>query len=376
MALCFMLMVTISPWHIMKSRWALDCNLFSPMQLISVYALIKAIKAENKKTLKYVIAGLLFGITLYTYAISYITIPIFLIIMLIYLLRKKLVKTKEIIVFAFPLIIFAIPLILVQMVQKGWINEIHSFITIPKLFRYRIGELDITKFWSNWGTLKYGLFNDSDIYNSIDGFGTLYYLGTILMIYGIIVTTMNLKQILRDSKLNLDAIMLFLFISNIVIACLTKINTNKINGIFIYAIYFEIVSLKFMFNYFKPGFLILLILYYIMFISFLINYFVNYQKIYVHTFSNGATEAFEYINSKYPNKKIYGEGILYTFDLYANPISPTELNKSIVYEKGHTGVLGYNNYLRTARISRESTIDQDAIYLTIYNETIERLKNE
>ena len=113
-----------------------------------------------------------------------------------------------------------------------------------------------------------------------------------------------------------------------------------------------------------------------MFISFSVDFFVNYQKIYVPTFSNGATEAFEYINSKYPNKKIYGEGIEYTYDLYTNPISPTELNKSIVYEKGHTGVLGYNNYLRTARISRESTIDQDAIYLTIYNETIERLKNE
>ena len=146
------------------------------------------------------------------------------------------------------------------------------------MFRYRIGELDITKFWSNWGTLKYGLFCDSLPFNSINGFGTLYYLGTILMIYGIIVTTMNLKQILRDSKLNLDAIMLFLFISNIVIACLIEINTGRINGIFIYAIYFEIVSLKFMFNYFKPGFLILLILYYIMFISFSVNYFVINQK--------------------------------------------------------------------------------------------------
>ena len=72
--------------------------------------------------------------------------------------------------------------------------------------------------------------------------------------------------------------MLFLFISNIVIACLIEINTGRINGIFIYAIYFEIVSLKFMFNYFKPGFLILLILYYIMFISFSVNYFVINQK--------------------------------------------------------------------------------------------------
>ena len=119
--------------------------------------------------MKYVIAGLLFGVTLYSYAISYIAIPIFLLIMLSYSIKKKLVKTKEIIVFTIPLIIFAIPLILVQMVQKGWINEIHSFITIPKLFRYRIGELDITKFWSNWGTLKCGLFYDSSTFNSIKG---------------------------------------------------------------------------------------------------------------------------------------------------------------------------------------------------------------
>ena len=376
MALCFMLIVTISPWHIMKSRWALESYLFSPMQVISVYALIKAIKANNKKILRYFISGLLFGITLYTYAISYIVIPIFLLIMLIYLLRRKLVKMKEIITLAIPLIILAIPLILVQMVQKGWINEIHSFITIPKLLRYRIGELDITEFFANWASLKYGLFCDGCNYNSIKGFGTLYYLGTLLMIYGIIITTINLKKILKDKKLNLDAVMLFLFISNIIIACLTDINANKINGIFIYATYFEVISFKFMFDYFKPGFLVLCILYFIMFVLFVINYFVIKQGDYVPTFSNGVTAAFEYVNSKYPDKMIYGEGILYTFDLYTNPISPTEFNKNIVYEKGHTGVLGYNNYLRISPISKESKIDQDAIYITIYNKTIERLKNE
>ena len=68
--------------------------------------------------------------------------------------------------------------------------------------------------------------------------------------------------------------------------------------------------------------------------------------------------------------------IRYTFDLYANPISPTEFNKSVVYNKGKTGVLGYNNYICIEPISRESTIDQDAIYITIYDEAIERLKNE
>src|SRR5574344_1611628 len=57
MGLLFMLLVTISPWHIMKSRWSLESYLLSPMLLFSVFTLLRATK--NKKIYMYIISGLL-----------------------------------------------------------------------------------------------------------------------------------------------------------------------------------------------------------------------------------------------------------------------------------------------------------------------------
>ena len=80
-ALAFMALIAICPWHIMSSRWGLDCNLLAPMSIISIFLLSKA-----KNTIGYITAGISFGLTLYTYALSYIILPIFLALSIICLL--------------------------------------------------------------------------------------------------------------------------------------------------------------------------------------------------------------------------------------------------------------------------------------------------
>ena len=84
LAILVELIAVIIPWHFMQSRWAFDCNLMSSMMLISIYTLLKA-----KKPITYILAGILFGITLYTYALSYVIIPIFLLLTLGYMLYTK-----------------------------------------------------------------------------------------------------------------------------------------------------------------------------------------------------------------------------------------------------------------------------------------------
>ena len=75
-ALLISFLYAIVPFNIMKSRWALDAYLFAPMLSISVCILICAIDKCNYKY--FVLAGILFGLTLYTYIISYVIIPIIL----------------------------------------------------------------------------------------------------------------------------------------------------------------------------------------------------------------------------------------------------------------------------------------------------------
>ena len=55
----------ICPWHIMKSRWGLESNLFPDLVLIFVYLLITGI--ENKNKILYYLSFVIAGLTAYSY---------------------------------------------------------------------------------------------------------------------------------------------------------------------------------------------------------------------------------------------------------------------------------------------------------------------
>ena len=89
-----LLFLTILPVYIMKSRWGLESYLLNPMIIISLYFYFIAI--EKKKNIWFLVCGILFGISLYTYAISYLIIPLFLVISVIYLIMKKEINISNV----------------------------------------------------------------------------------------------------------------------------------------------------------------------------------------------------------------------------------------------------------------------------------------
>ena len=72
---------TICPWHIMKSRWGLESNLFPDLILIFIYLLIKGL--EDKNQILYYLSFAIAGITAYAYGTSYYFLPVFIIPLLI-----------------------------------------------------------------------------------------------------------------------------------------------------------------------------------------------------------------------------------------------------------------------------------------------------
>ena len=77
----------ICPWHILKSRWGMDCNLFPDLILFAVLFLILGIK--KKKVIWQILSFVMLGISSYSYATSYLFLPIFVGITLGYLIYKK-----------------------------------------------------------------------------------------------------------------------------------------------------------------------------------------------------------------------------------------------------------------------------------------------
>ena len=143
-ALTFMALMIVCPWHIMQSRFGLDCNLLSSMIIISIYSLV-----VSKKWWQYLITGIFFGISLYTYALSYLIIPILLLFTLIYMLYTKKIKFINIVIMGIPIALLALPLMLLLLVNNGFIEQINWIITIPKIYNYRAGEIGLKNISEN-----------------------------------------------------------------------------------------------------------------------------------------------------------------------------------------------------------------------------------
>lgn len=354
-------LIAIVPWHFMQSRWGLDCNLMSSMLIISTYILLKC-----KNKLMFALAGLIFGITLYSYALSYIIVPVLLLGMFTYLLVLKRVKITDIICFGIPLVILAIPLILNLLVNKGWIDPISNGIfSTPKLWAYRGAEVSLGNIITNiWPILKCMFGYDINDYNAFPQFGTLYYISIPFFVIGIVESVKKAYQSIKNREFNLDIIFIICLIS--VLICLmlvSDLSISKANGIYIPIIYFIAVGLYRIAKESKYVFIGSIVLYIIMFLVFQYYYFFVYGKENVNTSFNQTTiEAVQYIES---NEKFDGKQINinttaiqpYIYTLIANKTSPYEFNEDVIM-KGI--VYKYGRY-----VFYNSAIDENIVYVIV-----------
>ena len=371
------LLIAIVPWHFMQSRWGLDCNLMSSMILIATYALLSV-----KKPLGYIVSGILFGITLYTYILSYIIVPIILLFIMMYLLYIKKIKIRNIIQMGIPLVLLAVPLILNLMVNNGILPEIRTdLFSMPRLFIYsnRASEISLYNIPENIFVIFIRMFAaDPCNYNSFVEFGTLYYISIPFAIIGIIKILEDFKNKLKSKEINLDIVFLILFASSFVFDIFVHgIWVNTINGIYIPLIYivtkgiYEVVT-----KHKKIGILIFGA-YFVSFIIFMSYYFGYYGSINTDVgFNKSTIEVVKYIeeNDKFDGKKINiktGAVQPHIYTLIGNETNPKEFMKDKVMSG--TLVFSYGRY-----IFYNSNINKETIYVikNTYIDMIEKLLQE
>lgn len=302
-ALLFMFLIIICPWHIMQSRWGLDCNLLSSMFIISIYFLTKA---ETYKG--YLLAGIIIGLSLYSYALSYIIIPIFLLLYISYMLYIKKINLKQVVVLGIPIFILALPLILMILVNNGYINEISTkFLTIPQLPNYRGNEISLLNIFVNLFAFTN---NEQLLYNSLPQFGTIYYLSIPFLIIGIVISVKNWRLSINKKEFNIDAIMIFSFLSALICSLIMRNpNINKINAIFIPILYLVYTGVKFIIKNNKKILYIIISTYIVVFGLFSYYYFNIYPTKEQRFFESEIINLVQYLEKfdNFENKEKYIE---------------------------------------------------------------------
>lgn len=132
--------LAICPWHIMKSRWGMDCNLFPDLILIGVLLLVLGIK--RKKLIWQILSFIVFGISAYSYATSYLFLPVFVCAVLIYLVIKKEISIKKAIGYLGIVFVITLPLIIYLIINTFDLQQFKLLgLTIPRMKENRYEEI-------------------------------------------------------------------------------------------------------------------------------------------------------------------------------------------------------------------------------------------
>ena len=244
MAIIVLAVFAISPWDIMRSRWALESNAFPSLLVCGTYLLLTSLsfhpeegkRISPKRLVLLLFSAIVFGLSAYSYGTAYLFLPLYLGIGLVFLLLKRRIALWEVLSFLVLAVLVALPIILFI-----WINlfggEAFRFLgfTIPKLNQNRFQattNLFSSDFFksalNNFGQGLKILFVQTDglSFNGIDFYGTIYVFSTPFAIFGLFhkdadENDKNMMLLLR-TWIAVSVLMLFVVSPNI----------NRVNFLF------------------------------------------------------------------------------------------------------------------------------------------------
>lgn len=293
--------MAIAPWHIMVSRWGLDCNLFPALFLFATYALLRA--AENPRWLAWSFA--LFGLSLYSYGTSYVVVPLFLILATAYMAKRTSIPWKTWATSYGILFAIGLPLVIYVLINTFDLPSVETpFFSIPNLpsdprysaaiqWKWSDGSLALPHHLATLYRVLVPQF-DTWIDNSIPRFGTIYIATSMITLIGLATAFVGKKE---SKKFSPTMLMFFWLISGLSLTLLLNPMIHRINIIFIPLIFFSALGMEFMSQAKYVGH-VLIVVYTALFIGFLNAYF-GYFAISVETkFAAGLIEAIQYASAE------------------------------------------------------------------------------
>lgn len=350
--------LAINPWHIMKSRWGLDCNICPDMILIGTcfFALGYFSLKENYRWICYIAGSCFLVISAYGYGVSWLMLPLFVIGLFVLLQKHKMMTVKQclacfgtIALIIFPLVLFAInlffdgaqynlgPLTITEL-DKGR----HTLTTVSgngNVLAYLTNSLKSSMWMFVWGV-------DGSASNSLRFWGVFYNL------FGLLFIAYNIYYAFKHRIFDfLDKVFAIWLLSTILILIIVEPSVQHWNLLWFPLIYFCAKGIYFFVTDFLKTRVLVFTLFAICFVLFSYEYFNflwPHQKGKLWQYSGLVADADEpilfvkqlnldnvyYLDTKY-------DPIGYYITAYYNPVSPYEINQN----KKQVGitVLQYSN---------------------------------
>lgn len=246
--------LAIFPYFIMQARFGLDCNLLLGISTFGLWLLL--IAEEKKKSLWFILAGVVWGICYYTYALGYLGNTLFLGVLLLYWLYHKRITWKWAFCFGIPILLMVWPLVLMLVINSLGLEELAiGPVTIPRLPQYRGGELSLSNMWEHfWTAWEVILTQDGLSYNALDNFYTMYRISIPFAVAGAVRMTVDMmKDIIYRWYAGYHPLVILLY-AWILMGMITGgsgPNINRLNGIFFALLFCVLYGMRYLWNALK-----------------------------------------------------------------------------------------------------------------------------
>lgn len=232
----------ILPIFTLTQRFGLESHLMLSASIVVLYTSLKALDTE--KWQYYLFAGIVMGLSLYTYALIYIVLPIYLLLWLAYGFYLRKIRIRKLPLLFLPLALAAAPLIMVQVINIFSLPELRiGPFTFTRLLKYRSKELGFQDVFRNLKQMFTNtLFYDDLTFNTIPRYGTIYYFSLPFLFIGLVVTIKETVRSLKLRRSDASALIFFWLFGEFIMGCLLKgwstPNTTRMIGIYTVYLYF------------------------------------------------------------------------------------------------------------------------------------------
>ena len=238
-------LVAINPWHMLQSRWALDCNLLPHFFMAGLYFLNRGL--SGRRVWLYV-SMVCFGLCMYCYGIALYTVSPFLLFLGLYLVLKKRLSLRELLLCGGVWLLVSWPFLLTMAINYfKWDTISLPFVTL-QYFPGSVRSNDILFFSGDFfnqlsanvkSFVNVVILQEKDLpWNDMAGFGTMYKFAIPLAVPGLFALIKT-----RDSGRALALAGLF---AGIFAGIATNgVNINRVNLVFYFVLLLIVLGLDF-----------------------------------------------------------------------------------------------------------------------------------
>ncbi len=329
------LFLTFCPYYVMAGRYALDCNLMLCCVACSILAFLYYLKTEKLSWL--LLSGVCFGITMYSYALSYLIVPMFLGLLSLYLLYHRKITVRRILLWAVTVCITALPVLLFAYALLLHTDPIHFLgFTIAPISGNRMEELTLSSLWPNMvhnlkTTLTYSIFP----MDSVDKFYTLYPVSIPFILLGLLCAVYDFGNSFRKHRFDFSTIYLLYFVcASVVVALTSTDHLYRANSFYICYLYFFLRSLRACCHFltvYRKAFVNVLAYGYVLWVAAFMRYYYSmYSMLDLYSYANsfyfaGIPNIVTYLDEYLPDAELYADCVnVEEFLYFYYPISPYE----------------------------------------------------